>query len=416
MEINYPANKFLIIDSLPLFSDLSSSEKQFVASRSQIAEFKKGDIVYEEGDPPGYFYCMVTGRVEIYHPADKAKVRKETAIERVRRGDYFGSISSLTGQPHTVSTRVLNDSVILRITTKDFNYILRRIPRLAILLSRTLSRRLGRKGVKEIFESTIIAVYGIDNGLDSSRYAEALRDSLKKESGKKVLLIKSASISSRTRVSSKLSSFTQNYHYVLVDVASPFNDIGFEILKQADMCHILNSSEKGSLRKTSLLIKRLEDSFSKCAKWALSVILKEDRFYAGTSHADKVKILSKEIFASLPQDEANYKRAIRRIARETSAVMVGLALGSGAAMGLAHIGVLKVLEKEKVPIDAISATSIGAFIAALWAAGFPAGEIEKLACSFKSKLKALSLVDPALPIRGLIKGRAVRKVLKSYLL
>ena len=83
MEINYPANKFLIIDSLPLFSDLSSSEKQFVASRSQIAEFKKGDIVYEEGDPPGYFYCMVTGRVEIYHPADKAKVRKETAIERV---------------------------------------------------------------------------------------------------------------------------------------------------------------------------------------------------------------------------------------------------------------------------------------------------------------------------------------------
>ena len=43
---------------------------------------------------------------------------------------------------------------------------------------------------------------------------------------------------------------------------------------------------------------------------------------------------------------------------------VGLALGSGAARGLAHIGVLEVLEKEGIPVDVIAGTSAGAVIGA----------------------------------------------------
>ena len=43
-------------------------------------------------------------------------------------------------------------------------------------------------------------------------------------------------------------------------------------------------------------------------------------------------------------------------------VKVGLVLGSGSARGLAHIGVLKVLEREGIPVDLIAGTSIGALI------------------------------------------------------
>lgn len=46
---------------------------------------------------------------------------------------------------------------------------------------------------------------------------------------------------------------------------------------------------------------------------------------------------------------------------------VGLALGGGGARGLAHIGVLKVLEKENIPIDLITGTSMGAIIGAVYA-------------------------------------------------
>ena len=48
---------------------------------------------------------------------------------------------------------------------------------------------------------------------------------------------------------------------------------------------------------------------------------------------------------------------------------IGLALGSGAAKGLAHIGVLEVLKEEKIPIHFIAGTSIGADIGGFYAAG-----------------------------------------------
>jgi len=408
-------NKYSIIDSLPLFSDLSFLKKKFIGSRCQVVEFKKGDIIYEEGAPPDYFYCMINGRVEIYHPPERKKKRQEKRIECVRKGDYFGSISSLTGKPHSVSARALNDSVVLRISTKDFEHILRKIPKLAVFLSHALSRRLSRKPFKETFETTIISVYSLGSGEDSSYYTATLAENLRKESGKKVLILRSGSIPSKKEVSPRLSSFTGDFHYVLVEVSPDISKVNFEILKQSDICHFLSPSDKASLRGTSALIRRLEDAFPRHTRQNVSVILKEDRSYAETSYEEKIKILSKEIFATLPEARMNYKKTIRRIAREISGVMIGLALGSGAAIGLAHIGVLKVLEKEKIPVDVIAGSSIGALVAALWAAGLSATEIEKMACGFDSKLRMLFLIDPALPVRGLIKGRAVRRVLEHYL-
>jgi NTE family protein len=57
---------------------------------------------------------------------------------------------------------------------------------------------------------------------------------------------------------------------------------------------------------------------------------------------------------------------------------VALVLSGGGARGLAHIGVLKVLEKEKVPVDMIVGTSVGALIGALYASGAPMDRIEQM--------------------------------------
>lgn len=60
----------------------------------------------------------------------------------------------------------------------------------------------------------------------------------------------------------------------------------------------------------------------------------------------------------------------------------GLALGGGGARGLAHIGVLKVLEEEGIPIDVIAGTSSGALIGALYACGYNASSIERKSLKF----------------------------------
>ena len=93
---------------------------------------------------------------------------------------------------------------------------------------------------------------------------------------------------------------------------------------------------------------------------------------------------------------------------------VGLALGSGAARGLAHIGVLKVLEENKIPIDFIAGTSMGALIGATYAAGLDIEQIEEIACNTDWKLTA-RLFLPTLPRSGFVEGKRIKDFLKALM-
>ncbi|HMC30084.1 MAG TPA: patatin-like phospholipase family protein [Candidatus Angelobacter sp.] len=84
----------------------------------------------------------------------------------------------------------------------------------------------------------------------------------------------------------------------------------------------------------------------------------------------------------------------RELARQTAPLSpaespklpkIGVALGGGFARGLAHVGVLKVLEEEKVPIDFIAGTSVGAVIGAAYASGISARELEEVAALVRFK-------------------------------
>ena len=93
---------------------------------------------------------------------------------------------------------------------------------------------------------------------------------------------------------------------------------------------------------------------------------------------------------------------------------VGLALGGGGARGLAHIGVLQVLQEHRVPIDMIAGVSVGALIGALYAQSKDADVIEDVALQLDRK-KLFSLVDLTLPRTGFIKGGKVRNLLRQIM-
>ncbi|MFH1972549.1 MAG: patatin-like phospholipase family protein [archaeon] len=90
---------------------------------------------------------------------------------------------------------------------------------------------------------------------------------------------------------------------------------------------------------------------------------------------------------------------------------IGLALGGGAAKGIAYIGVLKVLERNKIPIDYISGTSIGSVIGGLYASGYSAKDLEKIAIEMDWK----SLFDFSQLERGLISGKGMEKKIRELL-
>jgi len=94
---------------------------------------------------------------------------------------------------------------------------------------------------------------------------------------------------------------------------------------------------------------------------------------------------------------------------------VGLALSGGGARGLAHIGVLKVLEQEGVPIDYLAGASMGGLIAAGYAAGLIPDFLEQEALRMGNIRRLLALADRSLPRRGLFEGQKVRQYLAGHL-
>ncbi len=90
---------------------------------------------------------------------------------------------------------------------------------------------------------------------------------------------------------------------------------------------------------------------------------------------------------------------------------VGLALGGGAARGYAHIGVLKVLERERIPVDLIAGTSMGSMVGAYYACGYRPSELEDIAMATKRR----HIVSPGYSKMALLSNRKIVRMLDSHI-
>ncbi|HKN18180.1 MAG TPA: patatin-like phospholipase family protein [Dissulfurispiraceae bacterium] len=84
---------------------------------------------------------------------------------------------------------------------------------------------------------------------------------------------------------------------------------------------------------------------------------------------------------------------------------VAVVLGAGASRGFAHIGVLKVLESNNIPINLIVGTSAGSFVGSLYAYGYNAFQLQKVAID----LEKSDIVDLWIPDNGFIKGELLEE-------
>lgn len=94
------------------------------------------------------------------------------------------------------------------------------------------------------------------------------------------------------------------------------------------------------------------------------------------------------------------------------AIRVGLALGSGGARGAAHVGVLKVLEREGIRVVAIAGSSIGAMVGGAYAAGIPVERIEE-EWKKTSLPQVVRTFLPTFPRTGLSSGAELQRYLRS---
>jgi NTE family protein len=79
---------------------------------------------------------------------------------------------------------------------------------------------------------------------------------------------------------------------------------------------------------------------------------------------------------------------------------IAVVLGAGAVKGFAHIGVLKILESQKIPIHMVVGTSVGSLVGSLYAYGYDAYKLQMIAYA----LERDDLIDITFPDNGFVKG------------
>lgn len=96
---------------------------------------------------------------------------------------------------------------------------------------------------------------------------------------------------------------------------------------------------------------------------------------------------------------------------ETDRPRIGLALSGGAARGYAHLGVLRVMEELRIPVDVVAGTSVGSIVGALLAGGYTADQMAEIAAG----LKWQKLVSPTLSGLGLVTARKLEHFITELL-
>jgi NTE family protein len=109
-------------------------------------------------------------------------------------------------------------------------------------------------------------------------------------------------------------------------------------------------------------------------------------------------------------------RTLRRVVHTLLGTTVGVALGGGAAFGLAHVGVLEHLDANEIPVDLIVGTSMGSIVATAYAAGIATADMhviaERVGRSFRT-LAGLVDLNPSTP--GVLSGRRLQRMFNPLL-
>lgn len=436
--------KFILSNSPP-FSRLRPRQLEKLVNICEIKEYTNSEVIYRQGDSPDYLFFLLKGRVAVLTPAGG----KETAIEILKRGTCFGIISLLTDDPHSVTAKSIETSFVLRVKKDEFKQFLKDNPLISLDFSRILSQRVkARFKPKRIFQSKKIGI--LDRMPQQRRsYLFDLGRELKKQTGKKVICLRIVSspdttaakilslgdfqeevvagyiISQETDVLylttdredsflSLLNFLSESYHFILYEIPEGLIDKSPDkFIVPAQTLHLVFLSQKPDLTNASALIKRLE-AVDALSREKIKVILADPGRKDPLLLKAEKKALGQKVYATLPAVRSeDYFKALRRIAREAGEVILGVALGSGAAYGFSHIGVLKVLHEEGVAVDIICGSSMGAIVAGLWAAGFDFADIEKHAARIGKGIGRFSLSGFSIPFRGIVRARRLEHILRS---
>ena len=162
-------DKLSLLQSVPIFSDLSASDLNKIAERMVLRAFTKGQMILLEDDLGQTFFVIGGGSVKITRLSDDGR---EVILAMLGESDFFGEMSLLDGAGRSANVVALEDSEVLTLARNDFLEILQDYPKISISLLEELTQRI-RKSDQQI-ESLSLSDVEQRIGITLIRLAEEL--------------------------------------------------------------------------------------------------------------------------------------------------------------------------------------------------------------------------------------------------
>jgi CRP/FNR family transcriptional regulator, cyclic AMP receptor protein len=135
-------NLLEVLALLPAFEGLSKNELRIIERMLHQRQYKKGEIVFNEGEPGAGMYIVKSGEVGITRKMDNGP---ELALALVKERGFFGELALLDEIPRSASAKAAADTVLFAFSKPSLESLCRRNPRLGIKILSNLSRLICRR-------------------------------------------------------------------------------------------------------------------------------------------------------------------------------------------------------------------------------------------------------------------------------
>ena len=132
-------NKDTLIQTVPLFSDLSETSLKVITDKMVARSYDKEKMILIEESAGETFFLISKGTVKITRMSDDGR---EVILAILGEGDFFGEMALLDGEGRSANVVALEDAEVLTLQRSDFLDILERFPKIAIHLLKELTTRI----------------------------------------------------------------------------------------------------------------------------------------------------------------------------------------------------------------------------------------------------------------------------------
>lgn len=129
----------LCVAKVPFFNHLSLDEMKKIASMSRHVNYKKGEIIFREGEPLQYLYIVHQGRVKNYQLFESGK---EQLLRILESGEFMGELALFTEKTLDSFAEAMENTEICAIHRDDMQNLMKQYPSIALKILEQFSNRL----------------------------------------------------------------------------------------------------------------------------------------------------------------------------------------------------------------------------------------------------------------------------------